>query len=97
MKNNIWINVFGYENGLNFSIYVSHQTFENFMDSLLIADADKSHYVYIQDFDRFISHKTKQKKKRKSVLVRIVYSALVVKICWQNIKKIVWALMVHNL
>ena len=51
------------------------------MDSLLIADADKSHYVYIQDFDRFISHKTKQKEKRKSVLVRIVYSALVVKIC----------------
>ena len=35
------------------------------MDSLLIADADKSHYVYIQDFDRFISHKTKQKKKKK--------------------------------
>ena len=35
------------------------------MDSLLIVDADKSHYVYIQDFDRFISHKTKQKKKKK--------------------------------
>ena len=51
------------------------------MDSLLIADADKSHYVYIQDFERFISQKKKKKKKRKSVLVRIVYSALVVKIC----------------
>ena len=38
------------------------------MDSLLIVDADKSHYVYIQDFDRFISHKTKQKKKEKVFL-----------------------------
>ena len=40
---------------------------------------------------------TKQKIKTKNTLVRAVYSVLVVKMCWQSIKKFVWALMVHNL
>ena len=31
------------------------------MDLLLISDKDKSHYVYIKDFDRFVFHKTKNK------------------------------------
>ena len=34
------------------------------MDLLLLIDDDKSHYVYIKDFDRFMSHKTKKKKKK---------------------------------
>ena len=33
------------------------------MDLLLITDGDKSHYVYIKDFDRFMFHKTKNKNK----------------------------------
>ena len=33
------------------------------MDFLLLIDDDKSHYVYIKDFDRFMSHKTKNKNK----------------------------------
>ena len=33
----------------------------------------------------------------KKIFVRVVYSVLVVKMYWQNIKKFVWALMVHNL
>ena len=32
VKNNICINVFGYENGLVFTIYVSHQKSEDLMD-----------------------------------------------------------------
>ena len=40
---------------------------------------------------------TKQRIKTKNTFVRVVYSVLVVKMCWQNIKKFVWALMVHNL
>ena len=63
VKNNICINVFGYENGLVFPIYVSDQKFEDSMDLLLLTDDDKSHYVYIKDFDRFIFHKTKNKNK----------------------------------
>ena len=58
-KNNICINVFSYENELVFPIYVSSQKFENSMDLLLIIDGDKSHYVKIRDFNRFMFHKTK--------------------------------------
>ena len=29
------------------------------MDLLFLNDDDKSHYVYIKDFDRFMFHKTK--------------------------------------
>ena len=54
----------GYENRLVFSIYVSDQTFEDARDLLLLIDNDKSHYVYIKDFDRFMLHKTKNKNKK---------------------------------
>ena len=63
IKNNICINVFGYENGLVFPIYVSDQKFEDSMDLLLLINNDKSHYVYIKDFDRFMFHQTKNKNK----------------------------------
>ena len=33
------------------------------MDLLLIADENKSRYVYIKGFDRFMSHKRKNKNK----------------------------------
>ena len=52
-----------YENKLTFPIYISDQKFENLMDLLHIFDDDKSHYVYIKDFDRFMFHKTKHKNK----------------------------------
>ena len=82
-KNNICINVFSYENGLIFPIYVSDQEFEDSMDLLLLIDDDKSHYMYIKDFDRCMFHKT------KNGFVRIAYSVLAGKMYWQNIKKIV--------
>ena len=34
------------------------------MDLLLVIDENKSHYVYIKDFDRFMLHKTKNKNKK---------------------------------
>ena len=64
IKNNICINVFGYENKLVFPIYISDQKFEDSMDLLLLIDNDKSHYVYIKDFNRFMFHKTKNKNKK---------------------------------
>ena len=39
---------------------------------------------------------TKQEINPKNGSVKDVYSVLVVKMCWQDIKKIVWALMVNN-
>ena len=85
VKNNMCVNVFGYEDKLVFPIYVSDQKFEDSMDLLLLINDDKSHYVYIKDFNRFMFSKT----RKKNVSVNVVYSVLVVKMCWQNIKKIV--------
>ena len=53
-------NVSCYECRVTFSIYISNQEFENSMDLLLVTDDDKSHYVYIKDFDRFMFHKNKK-------------------------------------
>ena len=64
IKNNICINVFGYDNRLVFPIYISDQKFEDSMDLLLLIDNDKSHYVYIKDFDRFMFHKKRNKNKK---------------------------------
>ena len=70
-KNNICINVFCYENKLTFPIFVLDQKFEKSMDLLLVismdllfVDENKSHYMYINDFDRFMFHKTKNKNKK---------------------------------
>ena len=56
--------MFGYENKLVFPVYISDQTFKNSIDLLLLIDYDKSHYVYIKDFNTFIFHKTKNKNKK---------------------------------
>ena len=64
VKNNICINLFGYENELIFPIYISDKKFEDSMDLLLLIDDDKSHYVYIKDFNRFLFHKTRNKIKK---------------------------------
>ena len=64
VNSNICINVFGYENGLVFPIYISDQKFEDSMDLLLLINNDKSHYVYIKVSDRFMFHKTKNKNKK---------------------------------
>ena len=44
-KNNVCINVFCYENRLNFPVHISNQKFESSMDLLQIFDGDKSYYV----------------------------------------------------
>ena len=56
--------MFCYENEMVFPIYVSNKKFENSMDLLLLIDDDKSHYVYIKDFNTFMFHKTKNKNKK---------------------------------
>ena len=40
---------------------------------------------------------TKQRIKTENTFAKVVYSVLVVKMFWQNIRKFVWALMVQNL
>ena len=62
-KNNIWINMLCYENRLTFPVYVSDHKFENSINVLLVINENKSHYVYIKDFNRFMFNKTKNKTK----------------------------------
>ena len=64
VQNNICVNVFGYENKLFFPVYISNQTFKSSIDLLLLINDDKSHYVYIKDFNTLMFHKTKNKKKK---------------------------------
>ena len=73
--NNICINVFCYENNLAYNpenlennlennpVYLPDQKFNNSMDLSQIADENKSHYVSIKDFKRFMCNKTKNEKK----------------------------------
>ena len=49
---------------MTFPIYISDQKPESSRDLLLIFDRDKSNYIYIKDFDRFMFHKTKNKNKK---------------------------------
>ena len=72
IKNNTCIDVFDCDNRLVFPSYISDQKFEDSMGLLLLINNNKSHYVYIKDYNRFMFHKTKNKNKKwfwKSYLV----------------------------
>ena len=56
--------MFGYENKLVFPVYISDQTFKSSIDLLLLINDGQSYYVYIQDFNTFMFHKTKNKNKK---------------------------------
>ena len=53
-RNNICINMFCYQNKMTFPIYNSNHKFQNSMDLLLVTNQNKSNYVYIKDFNRFM-------------------------------------------
>ena len=48
---------------LTFPVNISDQKSEKSMDLLHIFDENKSHYLYIKDFGRFMFSKTKNKTK----------------------------------
>ena len=75
VKNNIYINVFDYENKLAFPIYVSYQKFEDSINLLLLIDDDKSHLCTSKILKDLCF--TKQKIKTKNGFVEVVYSILV--------------------
>ena len=60
---NINVNVFGYENRV-FSLYVSKKSNEQVLNVLLISNEEKSHYVFIKDFNRLMYSKTKHKDRK---------------------------------
>ena len=62
VKNKICINILSYESKQTCAVYIPNQKFENFMDLLIISDKIKSHYLYLKDFNKFTSNKTKNKE-----------------------------------
>ena len=67
------VNVFGYENPL----YISKKSYNQILNLLLITEKDKSHYVFIKDFNRIMFSKTNI--KIKNTFVCHVYKMLVLK------------------
>ena len=53
--------MFGYEDKL---FHKLKKSFEDSTDLLLLLEDNKSHYVYIKDFNTFMFHKTKNKNKK---------------------------------
>ena len=94
VKNNICINMFRYENGMVFPIYVSDQKFDGSIDLLLLIDVI-SHIMCTSKILKDLCL-TKPKIKTKNSFIGVVFSVLIVKVCWENIKKILWALMVNS-
>ena len=78
-KKVIFGSMFYYENSSVYSIYVS-KYINRIMyckDLLMITDENKSHYVYIKDFNRLMCNKTKVRVK--NTFSSIFYNVLVVK------------------
>ena len=73
---NINVNVFGYENRV-FLLYVSKKSNEQVLNVLLISNEEKSHYVFIKDFNRLMYSKTEHKEK--NTFVCHVYKILLLK------------------
>ena len=59
-KNDIRINVFGYEERQPYPVYISKEMYKDHMELLLI----KKHYVLIKDFNKFMYNQTKHKERK---------------------------------
>ena len=63
-KNNIRINVFGYEEKQPYPIYISKEKSEDHMELLLITKDENKHYVLIKDFNKLMFNQTKHKERK---------------------------------
>ena len=57
------VNVFSYENKV-YPLYISKKSYDQTLNLLLITEKDKSHYVFIKDFNRLMFSRTKHKDKK---------------------------------
>ena len=57
------VNAFGYENKV-YPLYISKKSCNQTLNLLLITEKDKSHFVFIKDFNRLMFSKTKHKDKK---------------------------------
>ena len=63
-KNEICINVFSYEDKIVCPVYVSKKNYDDTMNLLMIHEGDKSHYVYVKDFNRLMFNDNKHGEKK---------------------------------
>ena len=57
------VNVFGCENKV-YPLYISKRSYDQTFNLSLIIEKDKSHYVFIKDFNRLMFSRTKHKDKK---------------------------------
>ena len=48
----------------NHSQYISKENNNDILNSLLITDENKQHYVYIEDFNKFMYNQTKHQHRK---------------------------------
>ena len=58
-QNSINISIFGYENVKIYPIRISKEKYDDHMELLYIQEKEKSHYVYIKNFNRLMFNITK--------------------------------------
>ena len=63
-QNNIRVNVFGYEEGQPYPIYVSKEKFDSCLNLLLITEGEVKHYCLIKDFNKFMYNQTKHNERK---------------------------------
>ena len=57
------VDVFGYENKV-YPLYISKKSYDKTLNLLLVIEKDKSHYVFIKDFNRLMFLSTKHKDEK---------------------------------
>ena len=79
VQNNICISVFGYENELVYSIFISRQKIKDSLDLLLLIETRNR----IMSTLKILTHSCfmKQKTKIKNGFIKVVYNVLVAKMC----------------
>ena len=63
-QNSVCLNVFGYEKGHPYPLYISKEKFEPQLNLLLITKDEAMHYCLITDFNKFMYNQTKHKEKK---------------------------------
>ena len=63
-RNDIRFNIFGYENETIYPLYISKKNYEPLCEMLLINEGEKSHYVWIKDFNKLMFRQTKYEGRK---------------------------------
>ena len=63
-KNDIRFNIFGCEGKTVYPLYISKKVCDKTCEMLLVSDENKTHYIYIKDFDRLMFNTTKHSNSK---------------------------------